>query len=783
MKGGCYTRGCDVDVCTQTEVCVTQECIPKKCLGVTCPGDQRCAADGKCYDRGGAGGGPGTGPGPGMVPQATGGGSAAGNAGAGNAGAGNAGAGSSGAGSSGAGSSGAGSSGAGSSGAGSSGAGSSGAGSSGAGSSGAGTGGSGAGTGGSGAGTGGSGAGPGTMACQGRCSPTQVCINNVCTEARCVGVTCPMGQACAQGSCVATGCGASGATCPAGQACGSAGTCVSTACATVTCPNGYGCSSGLCIPALPDGGTPLLPDGGPAVVIGPDGGIIGVPLPDGGLATLPDGGVVGGPCLPWQCTEVSCDNGIDDNLNGLVDCADPSCGGQRCNDGNPCTYNELCQVGSCNAQTQLTCNTPPAGPCWQQQGTCMPDATCLYSPNFSGTCQTPGEVCRPGGMCGPAPGIQFGFTPANVNPAMLPRFVQGMVSISGSASFNSNGNTFAGGWSGRPVVQDISTPTGPAVVLIFDQLLLNAGSNLRLVGNKPVIFLAYTGIAINTATIDASGYGTTPGPAGNLNCGTSAGGNGTTNNQTAAGAGGAGSFKSAGAPGGGGSTFTTGGVAGTLRSRGRFDLIGGCPGGTGGGAQGGVGGAGGGAFQLIARYGIIMDDSRLLVSGAGGSGAGGQSTQGPGGGGGGGSGGSIVIQAPYIIATRSMIVSNGGGGGEGAGIVDLGFVFGGGRDGQNGNVIPGFAGAAGGSGSSYNGGNGGNGGALYSTPGAGAPGSSYFDSENNGRYEAGGGGGGGAGGHTLIDLVTTSIAGFSTCEVDRNETVLSPTRDVPLICG
>ena len=488
VKGGCYVRTCEFDICTGTEVCVAQECISKKCLGVVCAGDQRCAADGKCYDRGGAGGGPGTGPGPGMVPQAQGGGTGAGNGAGAGTGAGNG----TGAGTGAGNGTGAGTGAGNGAGTGGSGAGTGGAGA-GTGGAGAGTGGAGAGTGGAGAGTGGAGAGPGTMACQGRCSPTQVCINNTCTETRCIGVTCPMGQACAQGVCIPSSCGPNGAPCPNGQVCSQTGGCVATACATVNCPIGYGCAAGLCIPSLPDGGAPRLPDGGLGVVIGPDGGIIGVVGSDGGLSTLPDGGAIGGPCLPWQCSEVSCANGIDDNGNGLADCADPSCNAQACIDGNNCTYGETCQAGACRPATTLTCNSPPAGPCWQAQGTCQFNATCLYSPNFSGSCTNPNEVCRPDGSCGPAPGVQFGFTPANVDPAApnLGRPASGAVSISGGASFNSTSLAFAGGWSGRPVVAEIMTPTGPAVVLAFDQFVMNVGSNLRVVGNRPVIFLAY----------------------------------------------------------------------------------------------------------------------------------------------------------------------------------------------------------------------------------------------------------------------------------------------------
>ena len=519
------------------------------------------------------------------------------------------------------------------------------------------------------------------------------------------------------------------------------------------------------------------------MVLGPDGGVIGVPGPGpGGVATLPDGGPIGGPCLPSACTEIACDNGVDDNNNGLPDCADPSCGSQRCNDGDSCTFNETCRGSTCTPAQTLTCTSPPAGPCWQARGTCQADATCSYQPDFQGSCPTAGEVCRADGSCGPRPGMAFGFMPANVNPAMLPMPAPTTITINGQAGFNSTTNTISGGWSSMPTVATVMTSTGPASVVLFDQLSMNAGSTLRLTGDKPVILVAYTAMLLNNATIDASGRGQTPGPGGHLGCGTSNGGAGSSMN-TASGGGGGGSFHSAGAPGGGGSTFLTGGTAGPIRTRGRFDLIGGCSGGRGGGSQGGEGGAGGGAIQLVARYGILADASRILVNGAGGEGAGGMSGMtGPGGGGGGGSGGVAFIQAPYVTLTRSVLLSNGGGGGEGAGIVDLAFVFGGGRNGEGGNVAPGSVGANGGAGGSFNGGNGGSGGALFGAPAAGLPGTTYTDSQNNSLYQAGGGGGGGAGGKVLVDIITGGAFGFSSCEIDPSDTVLSPARDVPLTC-
>ncbi len=47
----------------------------------------------------------------------------------------------------------------------------------------------------------------------------------------------------------------------------------------------------------------------------------------------------------------TCDNGIDDNLNGLIDCEDPQCNGF--------VYGPTsCGVGACSASGQEVCQTP-----------------------------------------------------------------------------------------------------------------------------------------------------------------------------------------------------------------------------------------------------------------------------------------------------------------------------------------------------------------------------------------------------------------------------------------
>jgi hypothetical protein len=73
----------------------------------------------------------------------------------------------------------------------------------------------------------------------------------------------------------------------------------------------------------------------------PDGGQCGALLSDGGLY---DGGVLDGgegvvrACFP---PEQACDNGLDDDGDGLIDCQDPDCLGR------PCAGGVVCVLGSC----------------------------------------------------------------------------------------------------------------------------------------------------------------------------------------------------------------------------------------------------------------------------------------------------------------------------------------------------------------------------------------------------------------------------------------------------
>jgi hypothetical protein len=56
-------------------------------------------------------------------------------------------------------------------------------------------------------------------------------------------------------------------------------------------------------------------------------------------------------CADAGCFEVACSDGVDNDANGLFDCADPACLGQRCD----------ADAGRCQSPT-VDAGTPDAGP-------------------------------------------------------------------------------------------------------------------------------------------------------------------------------------------------------------------------------------------------------------------------------------------------------------------------------------------------------------------------------------------------------------------------------------
>jgi hypothetical protein len=115
---------------------------------------------------------------------------------------------------------------------------------------------------------------------------------------------------------------------------------------------------------------------------------------DGGAVA--DAGTDGG----GGTRETNCADGMDDDLDGMRDCADPDCNAQSCNDGDACTVGDVCSAGACMRGTPKQCTMPPS-PCQQSVGSCEAGTgRCVHAPLADGTScgSRPAERCC-GGTC------------------------------------------------------------------------------------------------------------------------------------------------------------------------------------------------------------------------------------------------------------------------------------------------------------------------------------------------------------------------------------------------
>ncbi|HTE50297.1 MAG TPA: hypothetical protein VK698_05440 [Kofleriaceae bacterium] len=276
-------------------------------------------------------------------------------------------------------------------------------------------------------------------------------------------------------------------------------------------------------------------------------------------------------------------------------------------------------------------------------------------------------------------------------------------------------------------------------VVSAESIDIQAGAELRIIGDLPVLMVAWDGFTV-AGTIDSSSHPSSGGGRGAggdaASCldGSVAPSNGDAD-ATGGGGGGGGGFGSAGGEAGDGASDTAGDAG--ERAPGPTRLRGGCAGGLGGvGVSGGgaAAGSGGGAVALAAR-GALSVDGLIHAGGSGGAGAGLTTL---GGGGGGGSGGLIWLSGATITLSRSTVLAaNGGAGGEGSDGEAVG---------DSGDDAPeGGTGAIGGDTTGNTGGNGGNG----SNDGS--------DGVGGGDGTSSSGGGGGGGGAGLIDLDSDQI--------------------------
>lgn len=114
------------------------------------------------------------------------------------------------------------------------------------------------------------------------------------------------------------------------------------------------------------------------LVVGVGGSLV---FPDRGSAgsTAADTDESGGsdPVIPADGDELppetDCANALDDNGDGLIDCADPRCQLRACDDDNLCTTGDTCQDQVCVGQP-VNCSTTDLctlGVCDAQNGQCV----------------------------------------------------------------------------------------------------------------------------------------------------------------------------------------------------------------------------------------------------------------------------------------------------------------------------------------------------------------------------------------------------------------------------
>jgi hypothetical protein len=387
----------------------------------------------------------------------------------------------------------------------------------------------------------------------------------------------------------------------------------------------------------------------------------------------------------------------------------------QCGCGTDDTDADMDGFAACNDACEADALKVTEGAC----GCGVPDTDtdADLTPDCDDAC--PDDPTKQVGPCGTCFGDALNFLPDDVALAF-----DHAVVIDCAATFDSAVPDFTTWCSGTKPVPVVQTQSGgpDLVVVPMTALTVAAGSTLRVIGNKPVVF-AVAGDATIDGTLDAGATGTTPGAGGDsgltgtiATAGTLAGpdcnvfangtGQGMESGTLALGGGGAG-FRTNGGFGGGeranfrcynGSGATGGGANGYEckdlcpvtscdnsynNSSSRYKannnahytvsparglaapdqdlspLRAGCAGGKGEGTGTFYGGAGGGAVQLVVANTFAMGTGGIVSAGGGG----GRTSGGRSGGAGGGSGGAILIEASdFTLASSAAIRAHGGSG-------------------------------------------------------------------------------------------------------------------------
>ncbi len=91
-------------------------------------------------------------------------------------------------------------------------------------------------------------------------------------------------------------------------------------------------------------------------------------------------------------TETACGDGLDDDLDGRIDCGDSDCNGQPCTSTAACLVATSCTNGTCGGGQMKQCLSPPTT-CFQPVGVCAAtDGGCQYTVASSAMCSD-GDSC------------------------------------------------------------------------------------------------------------------------------------------------------------------------------------------------------------------------------------------------------------------------------------------------------------------------------------------------------------------------------------------------------
>jgi len=151
-----------------------------------------------------------------------------------------------------------------------------------------------------------------------------------------------------------------------------------------------------------------------------------------GCVLRPD--VDAGPSCPT--TETACTDGMDDDCDGLTDCADPDCRGQSCDDGSVCTEADVClEDGSCGGE-MIACDDE--NPCTDD--TCDPVMGCQSANNTA--------ACDDGFWCNGADTCRDGLCQDHASPPCATFCNEMAMACEECRSDEDCGSPSFGGWSG-----------------------------------------------------------------------------------------------------------------------------------------------------------------------------------------------------------------------------------------------------------------------------------------------------------------------------------------------